>query len=342
MSPMRRVVSLGVAAAACAAVTDGCKEPTQVTIDARTDVPYRAGVAATFTVGAPGRIEGADPTTESRAPWGSDGRVGTLVVIPAGANDAELAVKLVLAIGRDPRECSAVDSRACIVARRRLRYVPSTPLRLPIVLYSRCEGVPCAADTTCNYLGQCVSAEVDAASCTSAEGCLAPGDPPRAGAADGGVTDDADATGRDAADDGATADGGVDASSGDAAADGGGTPGGTPGYVACTGAVSSDGKAGSCKVPEQECCIEPGFSGQCVRATGAPCPVVGMSQLLAGCDGREDCGGQTCCAVTNGESGFLRCAASCDNGAEVCHSDGVCATGACTGVVPGSQYRTCR
>ena len=309
-----------------------------MTVDARTDVPYRAGVAATFTVGSPGRVEAADPTTESRGPWGLDGRVGTLVVIPGGANDAELAVKLVMAIGRDPRECSSVDSRACITARRRLRYVPSTPLRLPIVLYSRCVGVPCEADTTCNYLGQCVSAQVDPASCTSAEGCLAPADPPRS-TATGSV---------DASDDGASIEGGgsltdgaVESGSGDAATDGGGGTGGTPGFVACDGARNVGGTPDKCKLPDQHCCIEPGFPGQCVPVSSL-CPANQSSPLVVNCDGREDCPGQICCAVTNGPSGFLRCQGDCNNGVEVCHSDGVCAAGTCTGLVPSSEYRTCK
>lgn len=147
-----------------------CREPTSISIEARTNVAWRAGLVVGFTAGGVGTTEGLEPTTETREPWGGDGFIGTLTVIPESGDDGFVALKVVMGVRRETRACTPPQYEGCIVARRRVRYVPHERLRLPISLYAQCIDVACDADTTCNALGLCVSATstCDGALCTVA------------------------------------------------------------------------------------------------------------------------------------------------------------------------------
>lgn len=157
-----------------------CREPTQCEVTLRTDVPFvanytRVGVAPT---------QGASPSGLAATvdgPWREDGFVGSLTVVPSGDKEAPLLVEAVLAKGRTPESCltAAPEARTgCIVSRRRLAFVPRTPLRVSIVLWNRCDGVVCGSDETCNRQGACVTAKVDPGSCSTEGGCVIAGDPP--------------------------------------------------------------------------------------------------------------------------------------------------------------------
>jgi len=165
-----------MAGASTLALVFACKDATQVRVIARTNVPYRAGLSvgiwtSSRASGTPGEL-----ASTSAEPWLNDGQIGDLVVTPRDQKDGPLSVRMVLGVGRDPGTCTDADAKGCIVAKRKLAFVPGTGLRLPMVLHLACEGVVCSDDTTCNYLGQCVSAVVDPSACASPEGCVLPGD----------------------------------------------------------------------------------------------------------------------------------------------------------------------
>src|SRR5206468_1387956 len=155
--------------------------------DVRTNVPYRGDIVTSFTVGPPRTTETAFPTTETRAPFGASGEVGSLVVVPGSGKDSQVSVKIVMGIGREARDCSTTSPEGCIIARRTLRYVPHTRLDLPITLYSACVGVPCDPDTTCNILGQCVPADVGESACAGSVCDVPGGNPPPPGSGDAAV-----------------------------------------------------------------------------------------------------------------------------------------------------------
>jgi len=318
--------------------TTSCREPTSVLIEARTNVPYRAGIVTTFTVGSrPADVENAEPTTESRDVWDNNETIGTLVVVPETSDDASVSIKLVMGVNKDPRACSSASPDGCIFARRRLRYTPNQQLRLPIALYARCEGVPCDADSTCNYLGTCVSSEIDPSTCGSAAGCSpkddAAGQLPDAagGASPDGATDGALDSG-----DAAAARDGVAPSDAASMVDGesdidSGQPLGT---VDCRTALCGAG---------QSCCYNQGSStGVCVPGNNC----VGQATTVR-CDGDEDCLGEgtSCCALN---PLFLICMArtTClaNGGLLVCHSTNTCPLTvppqSCTAITAG-YYRTC-
>lgn len=320
------------------ALAASCQEPTQVTIEARTNLVYRSGFVTSFTVGAPGETETAELTTETREPWGLDGFVGSLAVVPSTTKDAPLSVKVVLGVRRDARECVPPAYEGCIVARRKLHYVEGVPLRLPVTLYAHCEGVPCDAETTCSVLGQCISAEVDPDTCASPDGCGLVGEPPPSAplpdASFDGAGDSTDSRLDATSDLDAPADTSTDAPPQDAAADGKKEGGGIP--VTEIDCPIGPATPGACPLGSACCYSSATFIGSCVEVA-SPCvfPLVKIA-----CDDDSDCPGASCCRTS---SGFSCIAGGCGGGSpRVCHVDGFCPAGTCSTLFGhGTYYRAC-
>lgn len=334
---MRRRAGWAVRAASAAFVgvlaVASCREPTSLSIEVRTNVPWRAGIRTSFTVDRPGRAESTPPATISTSSWGSDGLVGTLTAVPESSSDASVSVKIVMGITRDPTQCLAANYVGCIVARRQLRYRPHERLVLPISLFEKCTGQSCDPSSTCNYLGQCVPAAVDCLDNT----CSSPADPPLA--SDGGLPGEASTDDRVIAGDGAPADGPI---SGDAIASDAphdvtvvdGPPfvdGGTPGFIDCPG--TTDGRCG----PSQQCCYRTSdHTGVCADL-GGPCP--SQYGIFIRCDDNNDCGDDTCCTDPSGTVCFV---GPCKFGRTlVCHASGYCGGAGCTGLI-GDYFRYCQ
>jgi hypothetical protein len=173
--------SLGVGALLYA-----CLSPTQITARISTDVDCTT-VAQNQTAiyGASARTEPPITTTRACDPAGTMHDVGTLVIAPRGdEKDQHFSVVVVAGVDRPSEECAANDYKGCIVARRRMSFVPHEPLELPIELLKACLDVPCDEDKTC-FRGACISANA-----TRINGCLGPDCDPTGGSGDGG-TDDA-------------------------------------------------------------------------------------------------------------------------------------------------------
>ncbi len=309
------------------AIVFSCREPTSILIEARTNVVFRPGYTTTFTVGAPGGVESADPTTVSDAPWAADGFIGSLTTIPSSGDSALVSLKVVLGVRRDSRECKAPAYDGCIVTRRRLRYVEHERLRLPVTLYASCEGVPCDEDSTCNQLGQCVSSLVDPKTCDTPSGCQVPGDrttsPPGPVAPQPDSGGDADAT-VDAGDGASAFDGGADASDGGSDPDGGGMPSGSVSCppVECTG-------------DNPRCC-----AGTTYRCLG-PTELCGPSNTILRCDDSIDCApGSSCCVYG---TTVMCLTGGCPLGSkELCTTRRTCSLGTCSAFpnLAGAYY-TC-
>jgi alpha-tubulin suppressor-like RCC1 family protein len=162
-----------------AALFASCKDATQVSVVLRTNVPYASGAGVALWSSRSGVTTA--PLVESADPWLGDGEVGDVVVTPGDASkDSALTIRVAMGLrGKRAAECTDEgDVTGCIIARRKLAFVPHARLKVPVVLYLACEGVKCTADTTCSYLGQCVPAQVDPAACATADGCSLPGEPP--------------------------------------------------------------------------------------------------------------------------------------------------------------------
>jgi len=143
----------------------------------RTNVPYRAGTSVALWTSTGARTEpGRAPQMTTSEAWLSDGMLGDLVVTPQSRKDEPLALVVVMGLQRDPSTCTERDAKGCIVARRKLAFVPKHTVRIPVVMHLACEGVSCDENSTCNYLGACIPAEVDPNTCSSPDGCVLAGD----------------------------------------------------------------------------------------------------------------------------------------------------------------------
>lgn len=175
-----------------------CLRPTEITLRLDTDVPCPTLGAQGGTAvigGAPGDAPLA--TTSDCSGAAVPYTVGTLVVAPSGAKDETVRLAVVAGVTRRLDECAANQYDGCIVARRKLRFVPHTPLDLPVRLSLACVGVRCGDEQTC-VEGKCVTADVDDPSfCTGGPTC---GTPVVAeGGVDAGPADAGGDAGRDAA-----------------------------------------------------------------------------------------------------------------------------------------------
>lgn len=148
-----------------------CSDPTQVTVRVYTDVEPRQGVDIALWFDSDEAQSSSAPATVSRSGWSDRGYVGSLVVVPGGDRDGRLFATIAMGVTRPAEECRGANTDGCIVARRQLSFIKRTPLTVPVVLRAACIGVPCDQSSTCNALGECVPAALDAASCEDADGC---------------------------------------------------------------------------------------------------------------------------------------------------------------------------
>jgi len=193
-----------------------CGEVTALRLVISTNVPYtpNSRVAIYAASGKEVEVIGAQALQDA---WGPDGLVGTLTVVPASDGVTSAAVRVVLGVGRDPDTCrlGATQTEGCIVARRQLSFVRRNTLDVPVRLHAVCNGQLCDADTTCNALGACVSAKIDANKCAEPGGCEIEGDGPFGPGGDAGADSGLLEASTDAAPDTST-----EAGAGDSGADG--------------------------------------------------------------------------------------------------------------------------
>ena len=162
------VVLVGLIAASVAS----CLDPTQITLDVRTDVRCELVRGLTIVGGRPGAVEGAPPTTETTRCLPS-GEIGTLVATPKETKSDNVAFKVVMGVDRPVADCKSEDGyKGCIIQRRQVAFVPRTPITLPVYMLLVCVGVPCDENSTCAANGKCVPAKI-----TDPERCVRPSVP---------------------------------------------------------------------------------------------------------------------------------------------------------------------
>jgi hypothetical protein len=176
---MKRLAVSLVVALGAALPMSACRQPTQAQVDAYTNVTFVESAKIAFFTGRSVGDLSRQPAVTPEVAWGQDGIIGSIVFVPPEGNTGpRLAVRAVLAFGRDPASCFEGDHKGCIVADREVPYLDNAAQRIPIGLFRQCDGIVCAQGATCNYQGQCVPAQLDPAQCGGAGGCVLPGDPP--------------------------------------------------------------------------------------------------------------------------------------------------------------------
>jgi formylglycine-generating enzyme required for sulfatase activity len=195
-----RSVWVALGALAIGAAFFDCRAATEIRVEITTDACTEVRGTA-IVVGHASDVDQRGPAattngcTRSRGGDGSVGRIGSLVIVPSGAEDEEVGIKIATGLGKTWQECMG-GGEGCIVAKRTIRFSPNTKLDLPIVMSRSCAGVKCADGQTCDD-GKCKSAQCggpDGVSCTTPPPVEDDG-----GATEGGPVDAANSDVRDVA-----------------------------------------------------------------------------------------------------------------------------------------------
>jgi len=177
-----------VAAAGAVVLAASCREPTQITVTITTDAKCSDIDGVGVSVGALGEgLENKPASALSLRCDDATGRIGTLVLVPSGSDGDEVAFRVTAGYGQKVEDCKPPFGKGCIVARRAIRYIPHTPLFVPVKLSVACNGVPCEPTSTCED-GVCVDSRLDPTKCESPSGCdLGDGGTPDGTMPEGGV-----------------------------------------------------------------------------------------------------------------------------------------------------------
>jgi formylglycine-generating enzyme required for sulfatase activity len=160
-----------------------CRAPTEILLEVTTDAQCADVHETAIYVGTVAAVDSSRSAAKTNAC--RSGRIGSLVITPKSSDDDEVAIKVVT--GLQPRlaeECAG-GGQGCIVARREIRFVPNTTLKIPVVMRQSCAGVSCGRDETC-VDGKCYSAK-----CGQGIDCSTPNTPllDAGGSDDGGAAE---------------------------------------------------------------------------------------------------------------------------------------------------------
>lgn len=147
---MTRLVGL-VLALAVLGLFGSCAAPTQIILHIHTDIPCSdarwQGIA--IAVGEPDeRFEKKAPASSSLG-CGPNGDLGTIVLTPSGAKNAEVGLRVVAGLDRQPEECESHGYQGCVVARRVLRFDRQDTVHVDVLLAGSCIDFGCDSGRTC-------------------------------------------------------------------------------------------------------------------------------------------------------------------------------------------------
>lgn len=160
-----------------------CREPTQITLEIvkENTLECQDLRGTIIRAGSPDDFDQREPSALTTACDSATGRIGSLVIVPSSARDATITVEVVAGFGTPVEEClNGSTGPGCIVARRRIRYLPGRSLTVLVELRASCKGVQCGRTLTCSR-GQCVDSLLDPNTCRNASGCDLPTEAPDAG-----------------------------------------------------------------------------------------------------------------------------------------------------------------
>lgn len=150
------VASVAVAGVLAATSLVDCAPPTQIVVEVYSDACEGSGKKQTIhrTGIAVGHAEGIDAKLPNALRDGCEkpatGGVGSLTIYPSGANDAEVAIKVVAGVDTTPDRCLAPGYEGCIAQRRLIKFIPNTTQRAIVRLSLACLNRTCPAGTTCD------------------------------------------------------------------------------------------------------------------------------------------------------------------------------------------------
>jgi hypothetical protein len=84
-------------------------------------------------------------------------RIGTVVLLPADESVSDVVVRVVTGAGKPAKECVLPYDELCIVAKQRVRFVKGEVVSMQITVGSKCLGISCGVDATCDpATGACI------------------------------------------------------------------------------------------------------------------------------------------------------------------------------------------
>jgi len=132
-------------------VSGACLSATEIRLHISTNIACTEAMnwkGVAVYAGAPGSVEHKEASFTTKS-CDANGQVGSVVIVPSGEKDAELGLRVVAGITRNPEECAAHNYDGCIVARRSVRFSRHATLDLNFDLTSDCVGKGCDATHTC-------------------------------------------------------------------------------------------------------------------------------------------------------------------------------------------------
>lgn len=141
-----------------ALLLSACQDPTQIRVEVRTRGLDCAEVTGTRLSSGP--LEGS-PTQRHDTSACSADRIGDLVYTPSGKTDGDFRLQVSVGVnGKTASACEQACGDDCILARRRMSFVPQQKLFMPITAEPSCISVCCPEEQTC-VDGRCVSTDID-------------------------------------------------------------------------------------------------------------------------------------------------------------------------------------
>lgn len=149
------------------ALSAGCREPTEIVLDVRTNVDCSdkekwGGIA--IYVGQRGVDERSEAPVTGALHCDGNGHIGSLVITPSGAKDELISIRVVAAASAEAKahleDCAANDYKGCIVARRAVRFGPHARLDINVELTQDCLDEGCDPEHSCRA-GSCVEVPIE-------------------------------------------------------------------------------------------------------------------------------------------------------------------------------------
>lgn len=152
-----------------------CRIPEEMIVEFATNIPCSSFdhldvAVASLPWRAEADVQAGQPAVTARRC--SNGALGQLVITRSDPELASLFAVLAYRNAPTAQDCARGKPEDCVFARRRVRFVPNTVLKLKVGLLAECKGITCTILSTCAAGGRCLSSSVDCAedgSCKESE-----------------------------------------------------------------------------------------------------------------------------------------------------------------------------
>ncbi|MBX3215639.1 MAG: hypothetical protein KF850_26615 [Labilithrix sp.] len=149
-----RALALGIALS-CVVAGASCRTATQIIVEVSADECARIRTTDVAVAGDETTLATKSVSDASRVGCAAPPEVGKVVLVPDGADDADVVIRIVSGLDKPASTCREGDD-GCIFARRRARFVPNEIVKVSVVMSLTCQRVVCAAGESCDPLtGRC-------------------------------------------------------------------------------------------------------------------------------------------------------------------------------------------